>query len=216
MAGVDDDIVRRCMAVPGFAGSADEHKVRRLAQLCHNTDLCVEVGVWAGRSLLAMALGQASLASPASMASPRTYGVDPWSADATMEGWHGPGNKISSRKHEIDEGQDEIDHEAAYNTCRALVSDMQHVILLRVSSAGAAPGFAPGIVDVVHIDGNNSADSVLADLGSWAPTVKAGGCLVLSSAGGRSRPAYNARQWLACNGWVATEDHVTWAVYRRV
>jgi predicted O-methyltransferase YrrM len=187
----DDAIVKRCLAVRD--GWADGNKVRRMAQLCRDAKCCVEVGVWAGKSLLAMALATKG----------DVYGIDPWDTAASVSGWDNTDNGV---------WWSSVDHEEIYKKCRALMSDLSHVKLLRMTSADASPSFADDMVDIVHIDGNHADDIALSDVVAWTPKIKKGGFLILDDIDWPSTKP--AQQWLLDNGWKQVEEYHTWAVYK--
>jgi predicted O-methyltransferase YrrM len=187
----DDAIVKRCLAVRD--GWADENKVRRMAQLCRDAKWCVEVGVWGGKSLLAMALSTKG----------DVYGIDPWETAASVSGWDNTENGV---------WWSSVDHEEIYKKCLALMSDLSHVKLMRMTSADASPSFADDTVDVVHIDGNHAEDIALSDVVAWTPKIKKEGCLILDDIDWPSTKP--TQQWLLDNGWKQVENNHNWAVYR--
>ena len=94
------------------------------------------------------------------------YAVDTWQGDA-----HGGFY-----------GEDIYSDVDAYN--RTHYSSFSH--LMRMTFDQAVPYFSDGSIDVLHIDGHHSYESVRSDFESWIPKVRPGGIILLHDIGIRT------------------------------
>lgn len=129
--------------------------------------VCVEVGVFGGRSLFPVALALEELGEGV------VYGVDPWSPEASLAGTQDPANTAYwNGKH--------WSYETVYSDCIRALIDMRLTAtcnILRITSDQASKLFVDESVDMLHIDGNHSTEESLADLERWVPKVKPGGSI---------------------------------------
>lgn len=123
----------------------------------------VEVGVFGGKSLVPMAIACQSINKGV------VTGIDPWSADRSIEGMDGANfNWWGS-----------INHEAILNH---LISKINHfelnewIVLSRNTSEGAEP---IQNIDILHIDGNHSEKAAEFDIKKWVPLVRKGGVVIM-------------------------------------
>lgn len=151
--------------IPKLEGWCSQEKASELAMLVATTSpsLCVEIGVFGGRSLAAMALACVRNGRG------RVVGIDPWSKDRSLEHVQEQGNLDWWGK---------LDHERIYRGCVKMIED-EHLDgvceLRRMSASEAAPAFKEGSIDILHIDGNHSETQSVADVRNYLPKVKAGG-----------------------------------------
>jgi predicted O-methyltransferase YrrM len=132
-----------------------------------------EIGVWAGASLLPMAIAAKALGTWIDPNTDREtkcrlVAIDPWSSDASVDGQI-PVNANWWSK---------APHEWAYTTFmerleRFGVKDIVEVV--RMKSDHAPP---PGNLGLLHIDGNHS-DQAERDAARFVPNVRPGGIVVL-------------------------------------
>lgn len=158
--------------IPTLQGWCTVEKASHLADLVvdRGAGVCVEVGVFGGRSLLAMAFAQRELGRGA------TWGIDPWSAVASLEGENSPEN---------DEWWSQLDYEDVYR--RFVEAVLQHGLLpvcnwMRTKSVTASRLFDDRTVDVLHIDGNHSEFTSVTDVVTWLPKMSPGGIVVMDDA----------------------------------
>lgn len=124
--------------------------------------LVVEIGVFGGKSLVPQAL--------ALKANQRgiIYGIDPWTAEACLEGTNDPAN---------DEWwKNAVNYDEMYLKCQHELAKHglgRHAALMRCKSQDAACRF--NNIDVLHIDGNHSEEVSCRDVEMWLPRMKQGG-----------------------------------------
>lgn len=162
-------MIQRVNAIlPTLQGWCSPEKAEMLIRCVRSADaqLCVEIGVFGGSSLIPQALALQAKGSG------KIVGVDPYSNATAVLG-----------AEEIDaEWWGDVDLQSIKAGCLAAVE--QHnlaaqVELLEVNSAAAASRFAAVSIDVLHIDGNHSAEQSFADVITWLSKVRTGGYVFL-------------------------------------
>jgi hypothetical protein len=159
-----------------FGGGSGASKALVLADLIVSLRLrtFVEIGVYKGRSLLPIAtmfrvLGEGT-----------AIGIDPWSAQHALQHDDHAFDADSANAWVEQQPWDETYQGVADRIELYGLSD--HCQLIRMTSEEAAPQFADGSVDMVHIDGNHDRAAVERDVELYLPKLKAGGVLVLDDA----------------------------------
>lgn len=151
--------------MPHLEGWCSINKARKIDELIkkHNPDVCVEIGVFAGRSLFAMGFSLRDN-HPNGVA----YGIDPWDKDAVLEG-------------EMDEKDREwwskIDQEGFYNYTLDHLKQYElekNVQILRGSSEDFIEQFKDIPIELLHIDGNHTEVASVRDVSLYVPLVPAG------------------------------------------
>lgn len=132
--------------------------------LKNRPQFCVEIGVFAGRSLVAMALALKENGSGVAL------GIDPWSCDASADGF----------KDENAEWWKSINHEEMMHHCDALVKIFgvqPQAQMVRMTNRAAIhlPILRHTPIDLLHIDGNHSEQSSVFDVENYVPLVRSGG-----------------------------------------
>lgn len=128
--------------------------------------LAVEIGVFAGRSLIAMAFAVDEKGDG------KVYGIDPWERRASLEGTN---SKIN------DEWWSKLDYDYFFKYTIDLIH--QHglsskCIVLRLHGDVASAIFGEQSIDLLHIDGNHSEETSCKDVDLWFPKVSEGGFIV--------------------------------------
>lgn len=147
-------------------GWCKPHKAQRLYELVMETDsqLSVELGVFGGKSLIALALGHKHKGSGV------VLGFDPWNNKACLE----------------DEGNDpknnewwaSLDMEKIYQSClfHMKINDVEGFCeTIRLRNQGIANAFADETFDIIHQDGNHNFTAITGELKAWIPKLKMGG-----------------------------------------
>lgn len=128
--------------------------------------LCVEIGVFGGRSLVAQALALRELEGKTGHHG-LVWGIDPWTTDAALEGENGNENDEWWAKQNLAQIRNgllgAIDDNDLWPWTRIAIS----------KSADLDQSFWD--IDILHIDGNHSEECSTTDVKIWLPAVKEGG-----------------------------------------
>lgn len=159
--------------LPHMEGWCTVEKATALAEavLDQKPLVFVEIGVFAGRSLIT-----AALACEHNQRG-RVIGIDPWTPEASESGFsEGDANRVWWAH---------VDHSLIFKLCRDFVNGLGvagRVDLVRTTSEWALPGlklveslFGKPIVDFLHIDGNHSEECSTYDVEHYVPLVVPGG-----------------------------------------
>lgn len=156
------------------SGWCDPKKMEALIDLVlkEKSDVCLEIGVFSGKSLLSMAFGLREKhtrhpAQPHGI----VYGVDSWSV---------PDCLIDTSPEDAKWWSQNVNLEDIYAECLQHIVETKlsrYIRLLRMSSLEAVK-IAP-MLDLLHVDGCHSEWSSTSDITLWLPHLRPGGILVL-------------------------------------
>lgn len=182
----------------------DLEKAGQLAALvlALRPEVIVEIGVFLGGSLIPMALAQRRYAQ---RGRDTTVAIDPWAADASVEGQHGDNAAWWGK----------LDHEAIYRrfNARLVVHGLTELVkVVRLPSDAVTP---PARCDLLHIDGNHGPQA-MRDFERFAPSVLVGGILVFDDLGWEGGHVSAARDRALASGFVECYPLGTGAVLQRV
>ncbi len=143
-------------------------KALHLSQLIidHRPEVIVEVGVFGGRSAIAMAMACQHAYTG------KVHAIDPWTKAAALEGGTNPEN---------DAWWAALDIEKIYRTFLSNVRTLgveDWIEVQRVHDVDALPLFQDGSIDLAHWDANHSEPTSVRTVRDWAPKVKPGGFAV--------------------------------------
>lgn len=165
----------------------------------------VEIGVYAGRSLIPMAFAlQANRKGI-------IYGIDSWDMVDSIEGTEGKLRSWLST----------LNYRQAMNNLFNKIEQFglqNQISIIRSPSKKAAPIYD---IDILQIDGNQSEEGIYRDVIKWVPFVKNGGIVVLNNvswaANGKVNPV-KATEWL--NQYCAKQAHFgdgnEWAIWLKL
>ena len=161
---MDDNESYLTRVIPTLHGWCSVEKALQLYKLVleHENPLCVELGVFAGRSLLPIALGAREKNGSA-------IGIDAWSKEACLAGI----NTIANA-----EWWSGIDFDFFYNYTKSVVDDAKcqdTTSLLRSSSKDCADKFTASQISLLHQDSNHSEEITVEEVNLWYDKVKIGG-----------------------------------------
>lgn len=126
--------------------------------------LCVEIGVFGGRSLVAQAMALRAAGHGGVVA-----GLDPWRTDDALEGENEANQHWWSN----------LDIEAIHRRAMAAIWDNHleaHTVVVRSASQHAAPLFSE--IDMLLVDGNHSEVASTRDVELYVPKVRSGAYIV--------------------------------------
>ena len=130
--------------------------------------LVVEIGVFGGRSLIAMGFGIKENRIG------HAFGIDPYSARESIA------TIPDDNKSEHQRWWNELDHERIFSGAMdqiALNGLEGFVSICRATSEQASPWFHE--IDIVHIDGGHEESNAVKDVNMWLPNVRSGGIVLL-------------------------------------
>jgi len=150
--------------VPTLHGWCTPEKAVHLYNLVldHSSPLCVELGVFAGRSLLPIGLA-------ARHVNGSVVGIDAWTKEACEQGI----NDIANT-----EWWNAVDYDFFYEYTQRLIADtgLSDVTkLLRCKSADAVSQFETESISILHQDSNHSEEVTIEEVNLWYDKLKIGG-----------------------------------------
>lgn len=191
-------------SLPGWC---TPHKAKRIMRIAVETaalggELMVELGVYGGRSLVAIAMGL-KLAGKGTI-----DGIDSWSSEDCLEG----------QQSDVDKklwGQD-TDYEALVRHTldgvkRFGVEQFARVVRKRTSEA--LPDYKDGSIDLIHLDSNHSELVSCRDVTAWLPKMAERAVWIADDTNWPSTK--NAQRALEELGFIELENHESWKVYRK-
>ena len=190
--------------LPKMEGWCTPQKAKRMAVLVAraNARRCVELGVFGGRSLVAMALTQRHVLGYGT-----TDGIDPYSVKASLEGSNDAAN---------DEWWAKLDYQEILRGARAAIArlDLGDVARLYLErSQDAVDRYPDGSIDVLHVDSNHSVEVSCAEVETWHRKVRPGGYWIADDT--NYSTLLLAQERLKGKGYQMIEDYESWRVYRR-
>lgn len=176
--------------LPGYEWCSPDKRAATLKLIAeHAPQLIVEIGSFGGGWLL-----------PAAIAAPRAFwcvGIDPYDAGACVEGMSNAENLAYWNNREMLEG-------VYKHLLRAIATlDLKNVVIHRARSEDRAVHFVGGCIDLLHIDGNHSAEPALKDAMLYLPKVRVGGHIICDDIGWHESGVETVRpmvNWLLANG----------------
>ena len=189
----------RSSALPGWCTVEKGKRIAKLVEDAH-ARLSVELGVFGGRSLVALALGGDTHGG-------HVHGIDPYEKGPSLEGTNDTEN---------DRWWSTVDYEDVLRRCRAglVVAGVEaRVRLVRARSLDVVDQYPPGTIDVLHQDSNHSQEVSCAEVRAWGPKLRPGGYWVIDDTNWPSTKM--AQALLEQTGFVLLEDHDWWRIYQR-
>lgn len=184
-------------------GWCTPEKGQRLYEIVQETDskVSVELGVFGGRSLVALGLGHKEKGSGF------VIGIDPWNNKACIEGNNDPAN---------DEWWLSLDMREIYNSCQQHIeiNELQGFCdTLRMRSVDVSILFPDGSVDILHQDSNHNTKTIVEELKAWVPKLKVGGLWICDDTDWPE--AKDGYSYLPEFGLTLIEDHQKWQVWKK-
>lgn len=196
---VDDAIEQVLPEIPGWCGP---FKGKRMAELSRGASMCIELGVFGGRGLVAMAL------TLAEQGFGRAHGIDPFTPDAALEGTNDKAN---------DEWWGQLDYESVARAAQITLYQLKltHCAqIIRMRSRDVACFYEDGSIDVLHQDSNHSEEVSTEEVELWTPKIAPGGYWIFDDTNWSS--THRAQRMLEDRGFSQIEDYESWKVYRRL
>lgn len=190
--------------IPTMEGWSTPRKCKALANAIKdsNASLSYEIGIFAGRGLVAMAMAHREIKKG------HAFGIDTWSPVASLEGSNSPVN---------DEWWSKLDYAYIFRCFKNSITllgledwakwevDHSKSALYKVTDAS---------IDVMHQDGNHSDEVCSWEVQNWSKKLRAGGYWFMDDTNWETTT--NAQKWLKKNGF--TELHVDdggWSIFQK-
>jgi predicted O-methyltransferase YrrM len=162
---LDSVLAEVSKALPEISGWCKPEKAQALVEtiLSRQPELCVELGVFGGSSLIPQALALKDLGKG------RVVGIDPWKTDAALEEMNDSRNIEWWGKQDL---------ESVYRHCEGNIKKYgvaQYCHLIRDKAENVVNSFADASIGMLHIDGNHAELPAYKDATLWLPKVQSGG-----------------------------------------
>lgn len=190
--------VSRALQLPGWC-SGEKAAAAVEIVLRERPAVCVEVGVFGGRWTCAVAAALRHAGRGV------VHAIDPWDVSETVGGTHAPEYLAWWRS---------VDLPGVRDMFLAAVESEGLSPWVRVrqqSSAAAVWAFDRHSIDLLHIDGNHSAEVSQQDVRDWLPRVKPGGLIAFDDSHWPS--VAGALRLLGAAGELV-RDYGSWRLYR--
>ncbi len=158
-------------ALPNLYGWCTKEKALSFLDLVLEVkpEVCVEIGVFGGRSLFPVASALKFLGNGI------VVGIDPWSKDEIIPYF----DPVKDQAHVI--WWSKINFDQIYYSCLKMLSQYQledYAVILRTTSELAS--YAIGSIDILYIDGNHNEAISNRDVQLYIPKVRSGGYVWLN------------------------------------
>ena len=173
-----------------------EKAIKMMEHIPENATLCVELGVWGGRSLLPIA----------KKCRGDVYGIDAWNISASLEGKNDPLN---------DQWWSTVNYKDMYLYAQRLMDhhSCDHVKLLRMKSSEAVKLFDDNSIDFLHQDSNHSELTSCMEVELYHSKVKPGGYWCFDDTNWETTK--NAQLLLISKGYTETYNEGSWKLFVR-
>jgi hypothetical protein len=173
----------------------------------HRCVSVVDLGVFGGRSLIAMGLAMLQLEKERPGWPGRCIGIDSYSNSDCVEGEESAAGKDYWKGLDLGavrrNAEDAIEQQGLKMICELMIMTGVH----------AVERFGDGTLDLVHVDGSHSQAESTRDVKLWWPKVRNGGLMVMDDTNWPTVAA--ARSMVA--GWgKLVHHHEQWEAYQKV
>lgn len=154
--------------LPQLHGWCTLEKAKKFIELIEKNkpDICVEIGVFGGASLIPQALALKENEHG------KIYGIDPWSKVSALE-------EMVSEDHKNWWGG--LDMDSIYQSCLQKIEQLglqNYCELIKDKSENVCSRFKNESIDLLHIDGNHSEVLSYKDAVNYLPKLKKGGYIM--------------------------------------
>lgn len=165
--------------------SVDKGQAMAAMVLAIRPQVSVEIGVYAGKGLVSMALAHKAIGIG------KVIGIDPFTAEDSIEGQIHPADK---------EFWGRVDYAAMEKLCLSTLdkygaSNFFELIRKRSDDADVPPA-----IGVLRIDGNHG-EAAFRDVKKWTPAVSPGGFVIIDDIGWTGGATTRAAAWISGNGF---------------
>lgn len=196
------------VTIMGLQGWCTAEKAQWLARWIveHGSVSCVDLGVFGGRSLVAMGMAQQYLRTQKPGWPGRVVGIDSYSNSDCVNGVEGEENKewwATVDLKMIRKGaEDAIMNFGLGSICPLMI----------MTGVEAVPSFGDESLDLVHIDGSHGEEESVRDVKLWWPKIRAGGVMVMDDT---DWPSVRAARRLAQTLGKRVHQHPQWEAFQK-
>lgn len=169
------------------------------AVLTLRPEVCVEIGVFGGMSLIPIAMALNAVGHG------QVIGIDPWDPVESIKGMTGENLKWWQN----------LDHEAIFRGFNeAVIAEgvSNQVVVLRQTSNSVK---VPKVIDFFHCDGNHG-EQAFKDIKRFGAKVRVGGLVYCDDIGWEGGAVGRGVRWLVDRGFVQIYARDTGAMFQRV
>lgn len=170
--------------------------------LSSNSQLTAELGCFAGRSLIPMALAHKEKGSG------HVIGIDAWKSSVATEGTNSPLN---------DDYWNRVDYPKIYSDCQKHILShglFDYCTTLRIKSQQAACMFDESSIDIIHQDSGHNVETITDELKLWSPLLKVGGHWVIDDCDWVE--AKDGYSHLPEYGFILINDFTKWQIWQKI
>lgn len=190
--------------LPGLPGWCTPEKGKRIAHLVTQAKprLCVELGVFGGRSLVAFgfALRHNEVG--------HIDGIDPFTKSAALEGTNDQKNDEWWANVDYEDIMKQAVHGVESNGLAYFVN------IKRAKSLEMVDQYADGTIDILHQDSNHSAEVSTAEVRTWISKIRVGGFWIFDDINWSTTK--EAQRLLMSRGFIRVESYETWAIFQNI
>ncbi len=178
-------------------GWCTQEKALKIIEYIKPNDICVELGVFGGKSLLPISF----------MTKNTVFGIDAWEKNASLEGKNDKSN---------DEWWEKIEYDQMYNYTLELFNkyNCKNVKLLRMKSSDAIDNFENNSIDFLHQDSNHSEEISCNEVELYHEKVKINGIWVFDDTNWKTTK--KAQDLLLTHGYEELYDSGEFKIYKRI
>ena len=166
------------------------------------SEISVELGTYAGRSLTAMACAHKDNQKGF------IVGFDAYKNSVCVEGTNSPLND----KFWMEQDLNKIYRECIGSIEKYSLADYCSIVKMRSEEAGKV--IKDNCIDVLHQDSNHNVETIIAELELWSPKVKTGGYWIADDV--QWVEAKEAYAKIPDYGFDLIADHFEWHIYRKI
>ena len=172
----------------------------------HRCVSCVDIGVFGGRSLVAMGLAQKRLMDERPGWPGRCVGIDSYSNKDCVEGGPTAADKDWWGKQDLNAVRKNAEDAIAANGLGGICS------LLIMTGCEAVGRFGDATLDFVHVDGSHSEPESTRDVTLWWPKLRPGGLMLMDDT---DWPSVKAARNLAESMGKMVHHNIQWEAFQK-
>lgn len=173
----------------------------------HRCVSAVDIGVFGGRSLVAMGFAMQQLAKERPGWPGKVIGIDSYSNQDCVEGEESAAGKDYWKNLDLalvrKNAEDAIEQHGLKEICSLLI----------MTGVQAVDRFTDGTLDLVHVDGSHSEAESTRDVKLWWPKLRPGGLMVMDDT---NWPTVKAARELAASLGKMVHHHEQWEAFQKL